>query len=391
MNSARRLVLLGSASPRAAWRAAPRRRRAGGCRARPNTDRSGTPAPAPTRRRRSTISMPTIRLANDKTLRRRRRRVGARRRAAGRAGAGAQLPHRSLRHLQGTRAGRARDVAQADLSLSAAERADGWTLTCVSAAAEDLVLDIEDLGLPPDLAARTLPCRIDSIERPAPDVAARAAAPAADRRAALAGRAVHRRHRPGRDAAQLLDRQRRRGRRGPARAARAPRRRRRDERLLVRPARRPTTCCACTARSAPSSCATPPGCTWCCSPPAPASRRSRRCSANSPCAAERSSRARRRSTGATATRPTSTGSPTPPAPARHRRSPSCRCCRAPAPAGAGARGHVQDVLLQRPYPWAETVVYACGSPAMIDDARAALAAAGLPPRRFLSDAFVSSD
>ena len=58
---------------------------------------------------------------------------------------------------------------------------------------------------------------------------------------------------------------------------------------------------------------------------------------------------------------------------------------------AGARGHVQRVLLQRSFPWAETVVYACGSPAMIDSARADLTQAGLPVRRFLSDAFVSSD
>lgn len=60
----------------------------------------------------------------------------------------------------------------------------------------------------------------------------------------------------------------------------------------------------------------------------------------------------------------------------------------------GAHGHVQDALLeqhrQRPRDWARTVVYACGSNDMITSARAALSAAGLPANRFYSDAFVSS-
>ncbi len=58
---------------------------------------------------------------------------------------------------------------------------------------------------------------------------------------------------------------------------------------------------------------------------------------------------------------------------------------------SGVRGHVQNALLADSPAWANTAVYACGSPAMIDDARAALTAAGLPPRRFLADAFVSSN
>lgn len=60
----------------------------------------------------------------------------------------------------------------------------------------------------------------------------------------------------------------------------------------------------------------------------------------------------------------------------------------------GAHGHVQQVLLeehrQRPRDWARTVVYACGSNAMIQGARSSLQAAGLPPTQFYSDAFVSS-
>ncbi|MEP7098995.1 MAG: FAD-binding oxidoreductase [Burkholderiales bacterium] len=58
---------------------------------------------------------------------------------------------------------------------------------------------------------------------------------------------------------------------------------------------------------------------------------------------------------------------------------------------AGARGHVQDVLLAQKPNLANAVVYACGSDAMIHAARTALIAAGLHPKRFRSDAFVSSD
>ena len=57
---------------------------------------------------------------------------------------------------------------------------------------------------------------------------------------------------------------------------------------------------------------------------------------------------------------------------------------------AGARGHVQHALLADAPVLAESVVYACGSDAMIHSAKSALVRAGLPERRFLSDAFVSS-
>jgi len=56
----------------------------------------------------------------------------------------------------------------------------------------------------------------------------------------------------------------------------------------------------------------------------------------------------------------------------------------------GARGHVQQVLLAASGSLAQTAVYACGSNAMIHSAQAALLAAGLPPARFYSDAFVCS-
>ena len=56
----------------------------------------------------------------------------------------------------------------------------------------------------------------------------------------------------------------------------------------------------------------------------------------------------------------------------------------------GARGHVQDVLRGLQPELGNAAVYACGSDAMIRSARDALTGAGLPDRRFHSDAFVCS-
>jgi CDP-4-dehydro-6-deoxyglucose reductase len=56
----------------------------------------------------------------------------------------------------------------------------------------------------------------------------------------------------------------------------------------------------------------------------------------------------------------------------------------------GERGHVQDVMLRKHAYLADTLVYACGSDAMIHGAQAKLRAAGLPDRQFHSDAFVCS-
>jgi CDP-4-dehydro-6-deoxyglucose reductase len=56
----------------------------------------------------------------------------------------------------------------------------------------------------------------------------------------------------------------------------------------------------------------------------------------------------------------------------------------------GARGHVQDVLLAELPDLPRTHVYACGSDAMIHGAQSRLRAAGLPDRHFHSDAFVCS-
>lgn len=57
---------------------------------------------------------------------------------------------------------------------------------------------------------------------------------------------------------------------------------------------------------------------------------------------------------------------------------------------AGARGHVQHVLRSIMPHLADSIVHACGSPAMINDARMLLVASGLPENRFHSDAFVPS-
>jgi len=56
----------------------------------------------------------------------------------------------------------------------------------------------------------------------------------------------------------------------------------------------------------------------------------------------------------------------------------------------GARGHVQDVLLARRPDLSNAAVYACGSDAMIHSARAALTQAGMAEQQFHSDAFVCS-
>ncbi len=56
----------------------------------------------------------------------------------------------------------------------------------------------------------------------------------------------------------------------------------------------------------------------------------------------------------------------------------------------GERGYVQEVLLRQCQDFSDTVVYACGSDAMINGARKALLAAGLDHRQFHSDAFLCS-
>jgi CDP-4-dehydro-6-deoxyglucose reductase, E3 len=56
----------------------------------------------------------------------------------------------------------------------------------------------------------------------------------------------------------------------------------------------------------------------------------------------------------------------------------------------GMRGHVQNAFLSDRPDMPNTLVYACGSDAMIHSAKSQLRAAGLPDRHFHSDAFVCS-
>ncbi len=62
----------------------------------------------------------------------------------------------------------------------------------------------------------------------------------------------------------------------------------------------------------------------------------------------------------------------------------------PSSEWAGAAGYVQDVLLATKPDISNSVVYACGSDAMIQSAKARLMQAGLAEKCFFSDAFVSS-
>ncbi|MET3828475.1 CDP-4-dehydro-6-deoxyglucose reductase [Sphingomonas sp. PvP055] len=59
-------------------------------------------------------------------------------------------------------------------------------------------------------------------------------------------------------------------------------------------------------------------------------------------------------------------------------------------AWAGGRGYVQEAAVRDGIDPQDTVVYACGSSAMVASARAALFALGFPSKRFFADAFVSS-
>lgn len=56
----------------------------------------------------------------------------------------------------------------------------------------------------------------------------------------------------------------------------------------------------------------------------------------------------------------------------------------------GFNGYVYNAFLNSKPSLIDTVVYACGSDAMIRSAKASLLAAGLPDKRFFADAFVSS-
>lgn len=62
-----------------------------------------------------------------------------------------------------------------------------------------------------------------------------------------------------------------------------------------------------------------------------------------------------------------------------------------SPDSAGAKGYVQDAALADGMDIKDAIVYACGSESMIASAKSKLVAAGLNPKNFHSDAFVSSN
>lgn len=62
-----------------------------------------------------------------------------------------------------------------------------------------------------------------------------------------------------------------------------------------------------------------------------------------------------------------------------------------SPDSAGAKGYVQEAALADGIDLKDAVVYACGSESMIASAKSTLVAAGLNPKNFHSDAFVSSN
>jgi CDP-4-dehydro-6-deoxyglucose reductase len=68
-----------------------------------------------------------------------------------------------------------------------------------------------------------------------------------------------------------------------------------------------------------------------------------------------------------------------------------RLLSAPSAAWGGMRGYVQDAAIGHGIDPNDSVVYACGSSAMIASASDAILSLGLPARRFFSDAFVSSN
>lgn len=63
----------------------------------------------------------------------------------------------------------------------------------------------------------------------------------------------------------------------------------------------------------------------------------------------------------------------------------------PDPNWGGKRGYVHEAAVRDGFNPDDTVVYACGSNAMIASARASLTTLGLQAKRFFSDAFVSSN
>jgi CDP-4-dehydro-6-deoxyglucose reductase, E3 len=58
-----------------------------------------------------------------------------------------------------------------DRALHPSEKASGKALTCCTRPLTDIVFEVREIGGAKDLAIRTLPCRVEKIEKPASDVA----------------------------------------------------------------------------------------------------------------------------------------------------------------------------------------------------------------------------
>lgn len=274
-----------------------------------------------------------------------------------------------------------------DLSLSEAERAQGWILTCASAAASDVSLDIEDLGLPADIVVKTLPSRIAALKRLAPDVmqvelrlppgtvfrylpgqsidviakdGLRRSYSLANIGTAGANLELHIREVPGGKMsdywfakAQANDLLRFEGPRGT---------------FFLRDLAGLDLVFLATGTGI-----------------APIKAMLAQLADQAQAAGNLTPRSVHLLWGGR--HPADLYWQPEPGDSSLRYTPVLS--RASAD-WTGARGHVQDVLLSEPQDWDRTVVYACGASAMIEGARAALEAAGLPAKRFFSDAFVSS-
>jgi CDP-4-dehydro-6-deoxyglucose reductase len=279
---------------------------------------------------------------------------------------------------------------QPDLSLTAAEQAQGWRLTCTSAAAGDVSLDIEDLGLPADLKPRTLPCRIASLQRLAPDVlrvelrlppnagfhhlsgqsidviaagglrrsySLANAGNGADTGASDGPLELHIRQVPGGQLSRYWFEQ---AKPGDLLRFEGPR-----GTFFLRDVAGLDLVFLATGTGIAPVKAMLAGLAQA---PAQARPRSLRLLWGGRSAAD------------LYWQPAAGGMALDYTPVLSR----------PHDGWDGARGHVQDVLLQAPPDWTHSAVYACGSAAMVAGARAALRAAGLPARRFFADAFVPS-
>jgi len=78
-----------------------------------------------------------------------------------------------------------------DRAISAAEKAAGKALTCCTRPLTDLVIEVRELAGLKDLTIRTLPARVEKVEKPAEDVAVlRLRLPASERLQFLAGQYV---------------------------------------------------------------------------------------------------------------------------------------------------------------------------------------------------------